>query len=146
MTTATPVLRFTLCEQHYALAIDDVVEVAAMVESARLDDGDNTSDALYGVIIRRSQPMMLIDLRRLFGCAAAPVDLTTLFVVVRAGDTLAGFIVDEVLGVIYVAPDDVRPHNGGDGRVRGMMARDNMLVQWLQVGPILQDVLPSQVS
>lgn len=145
MTTATPVLQFTLCEQHYALAVDDVVEVAAMVEAATLGSGDMLSPALHGVIVRRSQPLMLVDLRRLFGCDAAHVDLSTLFIVVRDGDTLAGFIVDTVAGVIYIWPDEVRPISDG-GRVGSVVAREGRLIQWLQVGPILRDVLPSHVS
>jgi chemotaxis signal transduction protein len=143
--TTTPALQFTLCEQHYALAIDDVVEVAAMMEAASLASGEALSPALHGVIVRQSQPLMLIDLRRLFGCAAAPVNLATLFIVVRDGDTLAGFIVDAVTGVVHIPAGDVRPVSSG-GRVRGVVARDDRLIQWLQVGPILRDVLPHHAN
>lgn len=139
--TSTPVLCFALCGRDYALSIDDVVEVAAMVEAAPL--GANTNPAQYGVVIRRGTPVILIDLRRVFGCEDAPVDLSTLFIVVQHRNEMVGFIVDRVEGVIYFSQGDVRPMNGEQDYVRGVIAQDNRLIQWLRTAPILDDTLPN---
>lgn len=138
----TPVLVCALCDQKYALPITYVVEVAAMVESAQIND-DHTSPALYGVVIRRGAPMLLIDLRRVFGCAAAPVDLDTLFVVVRYGKEVVGFIVDHVQGVVYFAEELLREVSRGSGYVRGVTTHKDEVVQWLNIPAILQDTLPT---
>jgi purine-binding chemotaxis protein CheW len=141
MTAQVSVVRFKVCDNDYALAIQDVVEVAAMVETANL--GEFAHPALRGVVIRRGQPLVLVDLRVLFGCPAAEITLDTLFVVVQpSGHRMAGFIVDAVQGVVYFSQDAIRPVRGENNYMRGVVAQGQGLVQWLDAVPILSDTLP----
>jgi chemotaxis signal transduction protein len=143
-TAAIAVVCFELCHQRYAVEVDDVVEVAAMVEAAPL--GDDKSAVLHGVVIRHGEPLILLDLRRLMGCDEAVIDLSTLFIVVKPGKELVGFIVDRVQGVIYFLQDDMRPIHDGKGFIRGVVAQDGVLVKWLDVAQILADTLPDDVE
>lgn len=136
-------LLVTVCQQHYTVTIDEVVEVAAMVESARLSE--ETHPAVHGVIVRRGLPLVLIDLRVLFYCTDAPVSLNTLFVVVKHHKELVGFIVDHVEGVVYLNLDDVRPVRGGYGFVRGVLAHNHLLVQWLSASAVVAGTLPAEM-
>jgi chemotaxis signal transduction protein len=141
MTALTPILRFKVCEQNYALAINQVVEVSAMVEIATLSEQMHPS--IRGVVIRRGQPLVLVDLRRFFRCEAAPVTLETLFIVVQPdAHQMAGFIVDHVQGVLYLNNNDMRAVRGGHGYMRGVVAQEQQLIQWLDAAPILADTLP----
>lgn len=141
MGEPVPVLHFVVCGRHYALAIPQVVEVAAMVETADL--AELAHPALRGVVIRQGEPLVLLDLRVLFGCGAAPVSLDTLFIVVQAsGYHLAGFVVDAVQGVVYFDAGAVQPIAGGNGYMRGVVAQGQALIQWLDAAPILAETLP----
>lgn len=142
--TTLPVLCFTLCEQYYALSINDVLEVAAMVETAKL--GIDVNPAIQGVIIRHGEPLILIDLRVLFHCPDAPINLSTLFIVVQYGNELVGFIVDSVQGVVYFQKDAIRPVSGENGYVYGVLTHDNTLIQWLNLSTILNNTLPANVE
>jgi chemotaxis signal transduction protein len=139
----TPTLTFQLCDQHYALPIEHIIEVAAMVETAQIQD-ENASPALYGVVIRRGEPVMLIDLRRVMGCDDAPIMLDTLFIVVRYGKELVGFIVDHVQGVVYFQEERLREVSRETGYVRGVITHDQVVVQWLNLPAILQSTLPDK--
>ncbi|MEM6285052.1 MAG: chemotaxis protein CheW [Chloroflexota bacterium] len=146
MTDDIPVLTFAVCQQTYAVSIMDVVEVAAMVETARI--GDEISPYVYGVVIRRGTPMILIDLRHLFHCDEAPVTLATLFVVVRSqsDEELTGFIVDQVQEVVYLKRSEIRPVDGGKGYIRGMVAREQVLIQWLDIETIVAHTQPGSLE
>jgi purine-binding chemotaxis protein CheW len=137
---STPTLRIRLCGNDYVLPIANVIEVAAMVETATLVE--QAHPALHGVVIRRGQPLVLLDLRCIFGCQQMSIDVNTLFVVVKHGEELVGLIVDEVLGVIYFADDEIRPIGGGSDYIRGVVAYENTLLQWVQTAAILADILP----
>lgn len=128
-----------VCGQRYALSVDEVVEVAAMLEVAPLEA--NSNPALHGVVIRRGEPLLLVDLRWVLRCADAPIDLNTLFVVVTNGYELVGLLVDRVEGVVYLHEKDVRAMRGGVGYVRGVVAHEGSLVQWLHPTNILKDTL-----
>lgn len=146
MTGTFPALTFTVCGHTYAISIVDVVEVAAMVETATI--ADDTDPILHGVVIRRGEPMMLLDLRHLFYCADAPVTLETLFVVVQSNSDKepVGFLVDQVQGVVYLKQDDVRPVEGGRGYIRGIVAHQQVLIQWLDVNAITAHALPGSLE
>lgn len=133
-------LTFTLCDQRYALSIDEVVEVAALVESAGL--GMDAYQSVHGVVIRRGEPMLLVDLRRVFHCEQVTVDVNTLFIVVKNRQEYVGFLVDSVQGVLYLAKDVMRPVHGEHAYIQGVAAHSGDLIQWLQVAPILEDTLP----
>src|SRR5688500_12439522 len=93
MTNDLAVLTFRLGDQQYALPIDDVVEVAAMVELTRIS---GVRPEILGMINRRGTPMLLLDLRAVLGQDAPPVDVSTLFIVTVHNEQPVGLVVDEI--------------------------------------------------
>ena len=134
-------LQFQLCGQTYAFSITPIVEVAAMVAATPL--AGNPSPALHGVIVRRGEPVLLVDLRRVFGCENAPVDRSTLIIVVRYGKELVGLLVDSIQGVIYFQQEVVRSANDADNFLRGVVVVANSVIQWLDITAILANTLPT---
>jgi len=133
-------LRIRLCEGDYVLPITTVVEVAAMVESASLVK--QAHPALHGVVIRHGDPLVLVDLRYVFQCEERPVTTNTLFIVVAHGAEMVGLIVDEVLGVVYFDDNEIRTVGGESGYLRGVVAHQNSLLQWVNTDAVLKDILP----
>ncbi|MBC7811375.1 MAG: chemotaxis protein CheW [Burkholderiales bacterium] len=160
----TPVLTFRLAQQCYALLIEDVVEVAAMVKLVTIVDAPTE---VLGVANRHGAIVPVIDLRRVMRSlrekqpAANVVDATMptvkdttpeLFIVVnhssgrRIGRQLAGLVVDEVMQVEYIdfTGQQVAP---GSGRfVQGIITHhagdSDELVQVLALPPLLAAFLP----
>ncbi|MEO0560913.1 MAG: chemotaxis protein CheW [Chloroflexota bacterium] len=135
----TPVLLFIVCGQRYALAIDEVIEVAAMMTVDALPAGHNP--ALRGVVVRQGAPLLLADLRQLLGCSAAPIDLETLFIVAQSKDERAGFIVDQIQGVVYLDESLLRSVPGGSSFSNGVLTFNETLVHWLAAGPLMAATL-----
>lgn len=140
-TDKHPALRFQVCQQAYALSVSQVVEVTAMMAATPL--AGNAGPAIHGVIVRRGQPMVVVDLRRAFGCEKAPIDLSTLIIVIRHGKNWVGFVVDSVQGVIYFREEETRPANSETSFVRAVVVVGGTLLQWLDAAAVLAHTLPT---
>ena len=100
-------LVFTLGEQEFGLSISAVEEVARLPsEITRLP---KAPDFLKGVVNLRGTVLPVIDQRRRFDLPDGEVGQSRRLVVVRIGDTIAGFIVDSVSEVLRVASDAIDP-------------------------------------
>lgn len=100
-------LVFTLGGQEFGLAIAAVEEVARMPsEITRLP---KSPDFLLGVVNLRGVVLPIIDQRRRFDFAANDDKAGRRLVVVRIGETVAGFIVDGVSEVLRVASQSIDP-------------------------------------
>jgi chemotaxis signal transduction protein len=95
--TGLAALRFRLGEQHYALAITEVLEVAALVALSRLP---GTDPAFLGVANRHGSALPILDLRRVFDCAEQVLDFSTVFIVALYEGHAMGLVVDEVVQVM----------------------------------------------
>lgn len=134
-----PMLTFSLGEQHYAIHIDDVVEVAAMVDVVRVADAPAE---IVGAVNRHGQVMVLLDLRRVMASGPVlPIDLDTLFIVARHGARLAGLVVDAVHQVEYVPREKLSKSTGASRYIRGIISYESRIVQILEPGPLLEDFL-----
>jgi purine-binding chemotaxis protein CheW len=125
-TALFPLLIFLLGEQHYALTIDDVVEVAAMVELTTVPDAP---PEMLGIANRRGTLVPLLDLRRVFKQSNAPVNSATLFIVAMFEQQLIGLVVDEVQQVKYVDPEQLWKTPTMGKYIRGMISHKNQLLQ-----------------
>ena len=94
-----PLLTFRLGEARYALLIEDVVEVAAMVEMLTLP---TERPEIAGYINRRGNILPLIDLRMVFKQPTSPITSAGVFIVVAGGNKQMGLVVDVVEQVDYV--------------------------------------------
>lgn len=94
-----PLLTFRLAKQFYALAVDNVIEVAAMVAVTQLPD---TSAAFLGIANRHGEALPMLDLRHSFNLPTEAINTSTLFIVVETQNKRFGLIVDEIFQVKYI--------------------------------------------
>lgn len=139
-----PVLLCTAGERPYALPVADILEVAALVEITPLPAAP---PEVVGVVNRRGAALPLLDLRRCLGHPPRALDLSTLFVVVRAGGPggsgrMAGLITDDVRGVIHLPAEATRLPATGGPFVRGIAVIDSAPVLMLDVTALLQAFAP----
>lgn len=149
MTTAknsplntTPILTFRMADQHYALLVEDVLEVMAMVTLTRTPDAP---PEVLGFANRHGEMMPVLDLRRMFGHPAAAVDSSTLFIVVQSGGKKAGLVVDEVYQVEYVDLNRLEILMGAGRYIRGIMGYDDYLLQFIAVPPLFSVFAPDGI-
>lgn len=99
-------LAFALGASRYGLAIDQVVEL-------RRDDPlttlANAPPALKGVTNLRGNIVPILDLGLALGGAAAVEGAHSAVIILRSGGHLLGVVVDSVLDVVALRPDQIRP-------------------------------------
>jgi len=144
-----PVLPLRCGDHCYALPLENVVEVAAMVAVAPVPGG---AEALLGVANRGGSALPILDLRRWLGLAAPPLDARTLFVVVRgdvrdgAADEQAqmGLVVDEVLPVRSYPQREWERMSGAGHWVSHSIADGETLVQVVHAPSLLSAAASAQ--
>jgi purine-binding chemotaxis protein CheW len=134
-----PFLTFSLGKQLYALPIDQVVEVVAMVELVTVPD---TPPAFLGAANRRGSVLPVLDLRPVFQQEATPITPATLFIVAADGKREAGLVVDEVLQVVYFSSDQVSGASVREQFVLGIIPHQDQLVQFIALPALLTRLLP----
>lgn len=138
-----PILTFMLGDKRYALQIDYVVEVAAIVEYTTVSDA---SPALLGIINRHGQVMPLIDLRVVFDCDVTPIDTDVLFIVSNVDKTLVGLVVDAVNQVEYIEEGDLRVAPGGGRWIEQVASYQDELIQLISLPAIIEHLLPETIT
>jgi purine-binding chemotaxis protein CheW len=131
-----PALTFMLGEQYYAFRIEDVVEVASMVELVTIP---GTRPEVLGLANRHGSALLILDLRRIMGADSPPVDVSALFVVVQQGEHLAGLVVDEVHQVEYIPAQRINHINTAGPYIRGIISYEERLIQIITLGPLLAE-------
>lgn len=134
-------LTFNLGEQQYALPVSDVVEVAAMVEIAKVIDAPLV---VVGMTNRHGKVMTMLDLRLIFGQPAVPISASSLFVVVEHQGLLAGLIVDEINEVEYFDVGSLTIVQTPGKYIRGMISTEESLLQIVAIPAIYDAFLPTQ--
>lgn len=129
-------------EQHYAIPVANILEVAALVQITQLPDAP---PEVLGVVNRHGTVIPLLDLRLCLGHDAPPLDLTTLFVVVQGISYLAGLIVDEVQSVIAIPAGKLNLPAKSGPYVQGMAAVNQKPLLVLDVVALLQQFAPSDL-
>jgi chemotaxis signal transduction protein len=142
MNDLIPVLTFRLDDQTYALHIDYVVEVMAMVT---VQSVAGARPEVLGMVNRHGVPMILLDMRLALGKqAAGTIDASTLFVVVMQGDRYAGLVVDEIYQVDYL--QQLSPAPQGAHLIFGIASDHDSMVQLIAVDAVLAAYLPGKVE
>lgn len=136
-------LTFYLGQQGYAIPIEQVVEVAAMVELSTMPD---TPSALLGVANRHGAVLPMLDLRQVFGKAVTPISPATLFIVAALGDQLVGLVVDEVHQVEYLQADKAASKIGSQRYVDQIISRQDRLIQVVALAAVLDDFLSREID
>jgi len=103
-------MTFKLASEQYGLAILKVRELIGLMELTRVP---GTRHAIRGVINLRGKVIPVLDLRLAFGMEAVEATSQTVIIVVQVaganGETTMGILVDEVLEVRAIEPDQIEP-------------------------------------
>lgn len=138
-----PILTFILGEKRYAIRIEHVVEVAAMMQYSPIAD---SIPALLGIINRHGDVVPLIDLRIVFGLTPPPIDTNVLFVVAQFNEILVGLVVDTVYQVEYIHKGDLRAAPGGGRWIEQVAGYQDELLQIVDLSAIVTHLLPETLS
>jgi purine-binding chemotaxis protein CheW len=120
-----PLLTFRLGEGRYALLIEDVVEVAAMVDMLSLP---TERAEILGYINRRGTVVPLVDLRIVFKQPSAPINSATVFIVAAGGDKQFGLVVDAVEQVEYVDALQMSDTLASSPYLHGIISHQNDMI------------------
>jgi chemotaxis signal transduction protein len=136
--TRTAILTFSIGEQRYALLIEDVIEVAPMVEVMKVAEARLE---LLGMVNRHGTVLPLLDLRLILGLPAASIDMTTLFIVATDGEHPLGLVVDEIHQVEYIDSSQLSETTATGKFIRGIISNKAELVQIIDPTPLLATYL-----
>jgi purine-binding chemotaxis protein CheW len=135
-TIRLPLLTFRLGEGRYALLIEDVVEVAAMVDMLSLP---TERTEILGYINRRGSILPLVDLRRVFKQPSAPINSATVFIVAAGGNKQFGLVVDAVEQVEYVDALQMSDTLASSPYLHGIISHQNDMISIIAL-PSLMDL------
>lgn len=139
-------LALSLAGELYAVPI---VSVAEIIKPPPITEVPRAPRDVRGVASVRGRLVTVVDLRRRFGVAEAPLDRRTRILLVDAGnEEQIGLVVDEVQQVWRLAPEEIEPaavlggeqqaaHITGIGRPGGP---DGPVLVLLDLRPLLEPV------
>lgn len=137
-------LTFSLGHQLYALPIEDVVEVAAMVELVAVV---SAAPEILGLANRHGEVLPMLDLRPIFRQGkGGNINASTLFVVAAHGDQRVGLVVDEVHQVAYFGMEQLARTTTREKYIRGIIPYGEQLIQIIALPPLLAFFLSDMVS
>jgi len=138
-----PVLTFRLGNQMYALLIEDVVEVEAMVERIAVLDAP---PEVLGLVNRRGTILPLVDLRLVFNQPAPSVNSSSFFIVGEQRGQQIGLVVDEVVQVEYVNSVQLEQASAAGKYIRGIINIKSELIPVIALNPLIEVFLAGQQS
>lgn len=145
-STAMRVLLVRIGADAYAIAIDSIVEIIRYV---RLTQVPEVGAGIVGALNLRGAVHAVLDARLRFGLTAAPPKLGTSIVLVAAGRHRIGLLVDRVLEVIVLQPEQLDAAAGPLASSSGIAAIATVgaqLVQLIHVDALLQPHAMSVLS
>ena len=96
---------FRIDRQHYALPLDHVIRAVRMVAFTPVPDMPHS---VLGIINMAGQILPVVDLRRLFGQGDKRPELQDLLLIVQIQDQTAAVMVDEVLNILELVPEQIQ--------------------------------------
>ena len=99
-------LVFSLGEEEYALDILKVQEIRGYENVTRIA---NAPPFIKGVTNLRGVIVPILDMRIKFAIAEATYDRETVVIVTNLGDRVVGIVVDRVLDVLTLEPNQISP-------------------------------------
>jgi chemotaxis signal transduction protein len=137
---AVELLTFVIAGEHYAVAIDNIVEIVTPRPVTRIP---NAAASIVGIISLRGTIVTLLDVRGKLRHppAAAAAEDRRIIVVEHRGETV-GFEVDKVLRVVKTTAGAIEPHpvvhaSELDEAVRGVFRQGNALTILLDFDKLL---------
>ncbi len=129
-------LGFRLGGQDYAMRIENVKEVADLVERSRVPFAPH---GFLGVVSIKGEVIPLLDLRSIFGYPD-DIDGTERIIVVKTNGESVGFLVDSVTGIYPVTEKAINPLQ--DTRfIKGELKFEGTIVRLIDHEAIIKSIL-----
>ena len=132
-------LTFVIADEEYALDIERVIEIVTPTQITRVP---NAGRNITGIISLRGTIVTILDVRGKLGHAPGESTLDTRVIVVQDSGGSAGFVVDRVLRVVKILPEELeqQPAATVDERsemIQGVFRRNDSLSIVLDVDRLL---------
>lgn len=111
----TQYVAFVVCAEVYALSITEISEIAKPMETTPVP---RTADFVLGVGNVRGLVIPIIDLGRRLMFPALNVSRESRVLIVQVEGEQFGLLVDRVIGVVPIAPEDLEDAPGAIGGTR----------------------------
>jgi purine-binding chemotaxis protein CheW len=132
-------LTFVIAGEHYAAAIDNIVEIVTPRVVTRIPNADSS---IIGIISLRGTIVTLVDVRGKLRHAPAQASAETRVIVLEHHGESVGFEVDRVLRVVKTDSAAIEPHpvvhmSELDDAIRGVFRQANALTILLDLDKLL---------
>ena len=133
-------LTFVIAGEHYAIGIEDVVEIVTPRPVTRIPNADSS---ILGILSLRGAIVMLVDARRRLGHPpAAESSADERVIVVQEDSENVGFVVDRVLRVVKIDAGSIGPNpvvhtSEQDDAVRGVFRHGGALTILLDLRKLI---------
>ena len=137
--TAQQVVTFRVGDDQFAV---DIATVERVLRYARPTAVPQLPEWIEGVIDYDGRAVPVIDLRRRFGLKRAAPRLETRIIVFSTGDEWIGTVVDAVLEVTTIAPEQLTPPPAlfrglSAAYLRGLVRTERRMLVFLEVSRLL---------
>jgi len=138
---------FQIAGQEYAFRIEQIQEIVILDQVTKTPQ---VPSYVEGVSNLRGSIIPIINLRRLFGLEAKPVDSETRTIVVNVGDKTMGCTVDMVSQVMRIPEENIQPApdtvTAGAAYIAGFARVNNRLMILLDIDELLDPRKLEQVN
>ncbi|GBF32275.1 CheW protein [Desulfocucumis palustris] len=130
---------FYLREQTYGIDIDSVLEIIRMESIVQVP---GTPHFIEGIINLRGRIVPVMDLARWFGLEASEITSSSRIIIVEAGESTVGMIVDSVSEVLRFPVSCIEPPPPMIGNmefIRGVALFDQRMIILLELARVLRE-------
>ncbi len=132
---------FHLRDQTYGIDIDSVLEIIRMESIVRVP---GTPHFIEGIINLRGRIVPVMDLAKWFGLKASEITSSSRIIIVEAGESTVGMIVDSVSEVLRFPVSCIEPPPpiigaGNVDFIRGVTLFDQRMIILLELARVLRD-------
>ena len=130
---------FMIGDEEYAVPILNIQEIIKPITYTRVP---STPEYVLGIFNLRGNVIPLIDLRRKFHIAAQNESAETRYIVIKAGDNVAGCVIDKLTEAIRLKSSQIDPApetlKKEKGMIYGIGKRDHSILTILKVEELLK--------
>ena len=130
---------FIIDEEEYAVPILDIQEIIKPIHFTRIP---SVPDYVLGVFNLRGSVLPLIDLRIKFNTSNASITDESRYIVMRVGNNVAGFVIDQLTEAIRLEKRRVDPApetiDKDASMIYGIGKRDDSIITILKVASLLK--------
>jgi purine-binding chemotaxis protein CheW len=132
---------FKIADETYGLPIHQIVEISKLFNTTPVP---RTADFLIGIGNVRGSVIPVLDLSTRLSLPRDSLSRSTRVLIVKLGDELYGLVVDQVMEVVPIPPEDLEDAPGGIGSTRAefilaLGRNDGQIIIILDLDTVIDD-------